>query len=574
MTRIGFEQASARADRDRRTLGAVFLTRARRHPRMIAVQDAGGSMSRIRLAAVAQVIPGMLDLADDERTVGVLLPPGRGGTLVNLALALDRRTAVNLNHTAGDAQIARMCEMAELRTIVSSRVYLERIGSPELGPRVIHAEDLIATIDKRAVLLAIARTYLLPPSRIDRSEPEDVALIIFSSGTTGDPKGIQLTHRQVIVHAEAVAEHLDLPPDQGCLLSPLPLFHSFGIVPGVWMALLHGLRIAGQPNPFDAEGIGELAQASGATILVATPTFARGYLKRIPPERLATLDFAVVGAERCPSDLHAAFMDRFGVPLLEGYGCTELAPAIAINTLSANREGSVGRPLPGVEVFTMDPETGDLLPPGETGLIVVRSPARMVGYLQRPDLTEQVFVHGGYNTGDIGRVDSDGYVHLTGRLARFAKLGGEMVPLDMIETALQNAVADRLLASGAPAAGVLDTDSGSMEAGEADDAACQIAVAAVEDRRKGERLVVLYTGELPAEPADLVADALSDSPALWRPKPNAFHQIDAIPLLGTGKRDLGAIKRLAAEVTPPSGARGAVSALGDRLRGRRGRDED
>ncbi len=548
MTRIGYEQALARAERDNRTLGEVFLARARRRPRLIAVQDAGGSMSRIRLAAVAQVIPKLLGLADDERAVGVMLPPGRGGTLVNLALALDGRTAVNLNHTAGAFQIARMCEMAEIRTIVSSHLYLEKIGSPILNPRVIHAEDLVKNVDKKSVLKAMAGTILLPPRRRNGSDPDDVVTIIFSSGTTGDPKGIQLSHRQVIAHVEAVATHLELPQDEGCLLSPLPLFHSFGIVPGVWMPLLHGLKIAGQPSPFDAESLGELAEASQATILVSTPTFARGYLKRIPPERLQSLHFAVVGAERCPIDLHAAFKERFGIPLLEGYGCTELAPAISINTIGANRPGSVGRPLPGVEVFTMDPDTGQLLPPGETGLIVVRSPARMVGYLGRPDLTEEVFVHGGYNTGDIGSVDDEGFVHLTGRLARFAKLGGEMVPLDTIESALQSVV-DKHISSG----------RGSVSEDEAA-SSCQIAVAAVDDRRKGERVVVLFTGELPTEASELVAQALDDLPTLWRPRAGDFHQIESIPILGTGKRDLGAIKLLAAEVSPGAAARIAAGA--------------
>lgn len=555
MSQERYEHAMARAERDTRTLGQIVLGRARRRPRRTAVQDAGGEMSRLRLAAVAQVLPELFDLADDESAVGVMLPPGRGGTLVNLSLAFAGRTAVNLNHTAGAIQVARMCEMAGVRTIVSSRLYLQKIGSPELRARVVLAEDIIPRVSKRAVLAAMARTLLFPPRR-GRSVPDDVALIIFSSGTTGDPKGIQLTHRQVIAHAEAVAAHLEIPPDTGCLASPLPLFHSFGIVPGVWMPLLHGMGIAGQPSPFDAEGLGELVEASRATILVSTPTFARGYLRRIPPERLRTLDFAVVGAERCPLDLHAAFQERFGCPLLEGYGCTELAPAISINTPRDNRPGTVGRPLPGVEVLTMEPETGALLPPGEIGLIVVRSPARMVGYLGRPDLTEAVFVHGGYNTGDIGRIDEDGFVHLTGRLARFAKLGGEMVPLDRVETALQHVVDELDQGSAAADGAGADTESG----GGSETEGCEIAVAAVDDRLKGERLVVLYTGSLPLPPDELVERALADMPALWRPRPSAFHPVDAIPVLGTGKRDLGAIRRVAERVAPGPGAGARVAA--------------
>ena len=263
-------------------------------------------------------------------------------------------------------------------------------------------------------------------------------------------------------------------------------------------------------------------ERSGATILISTPTFVRGYMRRIEPEQLATLRFGVVGAERCPMALHKAFRERYGVPLLEGYGCTELAPAASVNTPEHMREGSVGRPLPGVEVFTMDPETRELLDEGEEGLLVVRTPAMMEGYLDRPDLTERVFVHDGYDTGDIGHVDADGFIHLTGRLARFAKIAGEMVPLDNVEAAIQT--------------WLVANHEGEFE----------IAVGAVPSARRGERLIVLYEG-LPCEPAEIL-EGLGDLPAIYKPKPLDFHRVEAIPLLGTGKRDLARIREMAAAV--------------------------
>jgi len=564
-----YEEAMRRAARDRRTLGAEAVRRARSRPRTVAVQDFGGSLSRLRLSAAAIALAPRLDLRSDERTVGVLLPPGRAGALVNLALALDGRTSVNLNHTSGEAQLARMCRMAGVRTIVSAHLYVARIGQPEMpdGSRQVYIEDLLSNMGKLPVLLAMAKLMLLPAERHDRSAPDDVAAILFSSGTTGDPKGVPLTHRQILAHCDAVMEHMDLPADEGCVATPLPLFHSFGLVPAMWMPLVHGVKIAGQANPFDAAALGDLVAESGATFLVATPTFARHYVRRIPQDRFRNLSFTMVGAERCPPDLFEEFEGKFDVPLLEGYGCTELAPAVAINSLSANRRGSVGRAIPGVEIEVVHPESGKELATGQEGRILVRSPARMDGYLDRPDLTRQALVGDAYDTGDMGFLDDDGYLHLTGRLARFAKIGGEMVPLERVEEALQHAV-DVRLAQGAKDSDALgerarrradgsenNGDGARVETGprprregpgsDEDRPSCEIVVAAVPDRRKGERLVVMHTGPLPAAPGEILDDAFADLPALWRPREKSFHRIAEVPVLGTGKRDLGATQRMA-----------------------------
>ncbi len=511
--------AQARAERDTRTLGRCFLAWARRGPRRIAVVDPRGSLSRIRLAAVALALEPLLGLAEDEARVGVVLPPGQGGTLVNVALALGGRAAVNLNHTTGDAQLAQMCRLAGLRTIVSSRVYLERIGNPKLPARVVLAENLIPRLGKARVVWQMVRVLTRSAARLDRARPEDVAVVVFSSGSTGEPKGVQLTHRQILANCDAVVEHLDLRPDVDSVTSPLPLFHAFGVLPGLWLPLVNGCLVASQPDPRDAVSLGKLATRARTTFLISTPTFVRTYMRRIAPEQLAHLRLAVVGAERCPQDLKDAFKARYGAELLEGYGATELGPAVSVNRPGHVREGSVGQPLPGVEVFTMDADTRQILPPGEPGLIVVRSAACMLGYLDRPDLTARALVHGGYDTGDVGRVDADGYVFLTGRLARFAKVGGEMVPLDNVEAALQAWVEARY--------------------GEAYD----VAVGAAPSATRGEKLVVMHTG-VPEDPEALLG-ALADLPPIFRPKRPDFHVVDAIPTLGTGKRDLGGIRKLA-----------------------------
>lgn len=528
---LAHAQTLAETARDNRTLGFATLTKVRQHPFAICVIDAHGALSMWKTAAIARALIPAMGLADDERRVGIVLPPGRAGTLVNLALALDGRTAVNLNHTVGDVQLKRMADLAGLRTIITANAYLKRIGNPALPGRVLAAEDLIPRVSKFSIIWHAAINLLLPARFIDRAKPDDVAAIIFSSGSTGDPKGVQLTHRQILANCRGVIRALDLHPFEDVLLSPLPLFHSFGLMPGMWLGLADGLTVAAHPDPRDGDGIGKLAATAHATFAISTPSFVRGWMRRIEPEQFKSLRFIVAGAERCPAELRESFKAKYGADLLEGYGCTELAPVVAVNLQEVRRDGereirtkdgTVGRPLPGIQIVITDPATREILPPGSEGLLVVRSPARMLGYLNRDDLTEKAFIHDGYDTGDMGTVDDDGFVRITGRLARFAKIAGEMVPLDNVEAALQQAHLARL-----------------------PDSTIEIAVASIPDATRGERLVVLHTG-LNGDTTALLND-IEHLPALWRPKGADFRQVADIPKLGTGKRDLAALKRLAAE---------------------------
>ncbi len=524
--RLGNLQACARAAVDHRSLDAAFLGIARRQPLAMAVQDQGGALPYWKLGAVARALIPRMGLPADEPRVGVMLPPGRAGAVVNLALAMAGRTAVNLNHTTGPVQVERMCTIAGVRTVISSKLYLRRIGEPVLPGRVLHAEDLLPGLSTLTVLGHALRHLLLPIRWQQGSSPDAVAAVVFSSGSTGDPKGVELTHRQILANCTAVAEGLRVIGGQDVLLNPLPLFHSFGLVPGTWLGLTQGISTANHPDPNDAKAIGDLFQAAKATFLISTPTFVRGYLRRIEPAQFASMRFAVVGAERCPAELRAQFRERYGADLLEGYGCTELGPVVSISLPTVEhggekevrqRDGSVGRPLPGIMVRAIDPETRADLPPGSDGLLVVLSSARMRGYLGRDDLTTKALIGEGYSTGDIGKVDADGFVFITGRLARFAKIAGEMVPLDSVEAALQLAAGE-------------DTE---------------LAVAAVPDPARGERLVVMHTG--PAAEWNDVIERCTALPALWRPKASSFIAVADIPKLGTGKRDLAALKRLACE---------------------------
>lgn len=524
---LSYEAAQTRSNTDFRTLGRQTISHARRSPFRIAVREHGGSMTYWQLVGAARAVLPLLNLSEADRCVGILLPPGRAGTLINLAIQLSGRTTVNINHTAGEKHVARMCEMAGVHTIITADAYTKRIGNPVLPGRILTCELLLKNLPKWRVFISALSIWCMPKRWLDRSQCDDIATIVFSSGSTGDPKGVELTHRQILANLHAVHEALDLRPHRDIVCNPLPLFHSFGLIIGHWMTLSHGLTQVAHPDPTDSDGIGTLVTATKATMIMTAPTFVRGWMRRITPEQFKSLRLVVTGAERCPAELHAAFKERYNMNLLEGYGCTELAPTAAVSLPAVTRNGftehrsrdrSVGRALPGLHIFAVDPETKEKLPPNTEGLLIVRSPARMRSYLGRPDLTERAFIHGGYNTGDIGKVDEDGFVFITGRLARFAKIAGEMVPLDNVQAALSAIAAES-----------------------------EVVVSAVPDPNRGERLIVMHTGVTGG--ADALLKALDEQPALWRPKAKDIYLVESIPKLGTGKLDLARVKQLAWELS-------------------------
>jgi acyl-[acyl-carrier-protein]-phospholipid O-acyltransferase/long-chain-fatty-acid--[acyl-carrier-protein] ligase len=474
------------------------------------------------------------DFAADERNIGVLLPPTVAAAVTNLALALDRRVAVNLNYSLSAELVRFSLKEAGLRHVISSRAFLERMPIDLGDTEVILIEDLAkgaSAIDKgvSALLAFLPLPLLERVLGIEAIAEDDLMTIIFTSGSTGRPKGVMLPWRSIEANTGMVDALLRLRSDD-VMLGVLPFFHTFGYTITLWTMLAMGVGAVYHTNPLEARVISRLIREQGITILLGTPTLLRAYMRRLAPEDFASVEIVATGSERLPQAVADEFESKFGVRPFQGYGATELGPIISANVPAARalgdpstvlREGTVGRPAQGVRVEVRDPETGAVLGTGEAGLLWVTGPHVMLGYLNQPDLSEAVLEDGWYNTGDIVTIDADGFISIVGRQSRFAKVGGEQVPFAAIEEVL------------------------AALTGGSEDGAPRAVVTAVPDEATGERLVVLHTA-LEQSPDELVR-RLADAglPRLFIPAPVDFYEIETMPLIGIGKVDLEAINRFA-----------------------------
>ena len=521
----------------RRPLHHSFIRAMRRHPFRFAF----GDLTRPNVSCLQGLI-GIIALAralrshwQGQEAVGILLPPCVAGVLVNVAVTLSGRTSVNLNYTAGRSGMESAAQQAGLRTIVTSHTFVEKaqLELPETAA-IVWLEEIRSSIGAGDRFLALLLAVFAPVSLLERiagatrrPTMDDLATIVFSSGSTGDPKGIMLTHFNLDSNVEGVAQVLQVGPDDR-LLGILPFFHSFGYLI-MWFTSIHGVGVVYHPSPLDAGPIGEIIQKRRLTMLITTPTFLQLYLRRCTPEQFGSLRFVLTGAEKLSDRLAQAFEDRFGIRPIEGYGITECAPVISVCCPDfraagffqpASKRGTVGQPLPGVSVRVVDPDTFESLPIGTAGMLLVKGPSVMQGYLGREELTAKAMHHGWYITGDIAFVDEEGFLTITDRLSRFSKIGGEMVPHGQVEeTLLQAAGAETQV----------------------------LAVAGIPDERKGEQLVVLHTLDESAIPDILEKVAVSGLPNLFIPRKDSFIKVDQIPILGTGKLDLRELKRVALE---------------------------
>lgn len=480
-------------------------------------------------------------LAADEKCVGVWLPTGLGSAFANIALAFLHRTSVNLNYTAGPDAVHSAARQAGLKTVITAKRFTARIPL-DLPPdiTVINLEDALAGISSLAKLWRLLAVILLPGwllervvLRCRRFKWDDLLTIVFSSGSTGEPKGVMLSLRNISSNADSFQKGVNFTT-QDRMLCTLPFFHSFGYTVCLWAPASIGMTSVFYPDPRAAKEVGELAERTKCTIALGTATFVRFYVRRCEPTHFRSVRLFICGAEKLPVPLQLEFQEKFGTLLLEGYGCTEVSPVVGTNlpdvtvkghTQTANTQGTIGQPLPGVAVKAFDPETGQPLPLGAEGVLGVKGPNVMVGYLHQPEKTKQVMFGEWYNTGDVGHVEPAGFIRITGRLSRFAKIAGEMVPLERLEEEIHAVL------------------------GLAGDRA--VAVAAVPDSKRGERLVVLHLAEWGAKLKGAF-DALRTRglPNLWVPDVRDCFPVEAFPALGSGKLDLRGLTDLAKRLSP------------------------
>jgi acyl-[acyl-carrier-protein]-phospholipid O-acyltransferase/long-chain-fatty-acid--[acyl-carrier-protein] ligase len=553
--RQAVQELMAEAWKERRArmkpLHRAFVRSARLHPFRFAMADTQSPRVTFSSALARTIFLArrFRKVWAGQKMVGLLLPPSVPGALANFAALLMGKIPVNLNYTVSEETLASCIRQCDIKSVLTSKAFLDKMKL-KVPVQTVFLEEIAARPGALEKISALLSAWLMPTDLLERSlrgrdaalaslDPrpsslDELATVIFSSGSTGDPKGVMLTHYNVGSNIEQLDQIFGFTR-RDRLLGVLPFFHSFGFTGTLCAPAMLGLGVVFYPNPLDAKSIGPLVSQYGLTFLLATPTFLQLYIRGCSAEDFGSLRVVMTGAEKLPERLASAFEEHFGIRPLEGYGCTECAPAVAVNTLDfrsagfrqvGGKRGKIGHPVPGMSVRIVDPENHSPVPLGQPGLLLVRGPNVMQGYLGRPDKTAEVLREGWYVTGDIAAIDEDGFLQITDRLSRFSKIGGEMVPHIKIEEMLHEL-------------------AGATEQ--------TFAVAGVPDEKKGERLVVLHKladGQLQSCLEKL---AQCDLPNLWKPRADQFFHVDALPYLGTGKLDLRKVRELAASFSTNEG---------------------
>jgi len=509
----------------------------------------GAHFSGYKLMGAVMAFRGYLKktLGKHEQNVGIMLPPSPAGVIVNLALWVLGKTNVNLNYTSSVENVKFCCDRAECTTVITSRQFVQKlkgrgndysqVASDKV--RLLYAEDIMKEIPKAKIAAFIVLCILMPSWLIrlvfvKRRAMDDNAVIVFSSGSEGTPKGVELTQRNLMGNIQQLACILNVSRGD-VMLSELPLFHSFGLTVTTLLNLTEGCPIVAVADPTDVKTMSRVCAEFQVTFLVATPTFLRAFTvsRYVHPLMFKSVRIIIAGAEALRPELATAFRLKFGKEIYEGYGCTETAPVASVNTENTlfddyttlqvnNKPGTVGPALPGTQFLIVDPETNIPLPTGEAGMILIGGCQVMKGYLKDADRTKSVIVQKDgiryYRTGDKGYLDEDGFLTIVDRYSRFAKLGGEMISLGAVEKKIQ----DTPVLQG-----------------------CDYVVTAIPDATKGEKIVLLYQGE--KDPKDVLAELrASGMPPLMLP--SAAFNVEVMPKLGSGKADFVTAKKMAKEL--------------------------
>src|SRR5436189_906346 len=493
-------------------------------------------LSRAKLLGAAAALSRHLRKEFFDERIAIVLPASKASMVANLAVTLANKVPVDLNFTMGRAANESCCRRANLRVAISATPFMERLKDFPWPERVLKLDELMPRMKGQIIfwliisILAPAR-LLLRLLQIPKEGGHREAVLLFTSGTTGDPKGVVVSHRNVVGNVSQFRELLDARKTDA-ILGSLPFFHTFGSTVTLWYPLIEGVRIVSYPNPLEAAKNAALIERYKLTLLLATPTFLRGYLRKAEPDKLRSLRLVITGAEKLPFDLAKNFEERFNQRVFEGYGLTETSPVVSVNlpepqptkpgehVQPSSRLGSVGKMAPGIAAEIREPETDRKLSLHETGMLWLRGPNIFEGYLRDPERTAEVLRGGWFKTGDIGRFDEDGFLYIEGRLSRFSKIGGEMVPHEVVEQKI---------------IGALGLEGSERRI---------VAIVGVQDKAKGEALVLLSAVDVDlAQLRKKLHDA--GVPNLWIPK--HVQRVDAIPVLASGKLDLKKCNEVAAE---------------------------
>ncbi len=485
------------------------------------------------LLAAAIALAGHVRAKCRGTRIGIVLPPGKAAVIANLAVLLAGKVPVNLNFTAGRPSIQAALRIGEVHDCITAHLVVKKLTDFPWTMHLIHLDAVMPKLKPKIVawraVVAITPSWVLARVLgIPRIGDRDEAMVLFTSGSSGEPKGVVLSHRNILGNVSQFSLMLNMTK-KDTVLACLPFFHSFGCTVTLWYPLIEGIRSVTYPNPLETAKNADLIERYKVTLFCTTPTFLRSYLRKVDPKQLASVVYLVTGAEKLPNELAETFREKFDMIVLQGYGLTETSPVAAVNlpepkpsrpndvVQPSNRAGSVGKLAPGMAAEIRHPETGEKLTLHDTGMLWLRGPNIFEGYLDAPEKTADVLIDRWFKTGDLARFDEDGFCFIEGRLSRFSKIGGEMVPHETVESKVAEVLA-------------LPKDERT------------IAIAGIPDEAKGEALVLLTARDIDA--AEL-RKKLSDAgvPNLWIPR--IVKRVDEIPILASGKLDLQRVKDLA-----------------------------
>ncbi len=506
----------------------------------------GSRLPFYKVLGVAMALAKELKKMNTGRRLGILLPPGKGGVIANYACILAGIVPVNINYTSSEPAFESIVRQSGITRFISARTFMSKLPQfpwPK-GDAIIHLDKTLKGIGmaKIAAWVAFARMAPMPlvnsHFKLDTYSGDDEAALLFTSGSSGEPKGVALTHRMIVANVTQLLSKVYLEPGQKFLCS-LPIFHSFGLTISTMLPALYGFGMVTYPSPLEAKKLNELIEEHKIALVVSTPTFARSMLRRASADTYKTVKYFVVGAEKLQKAVADEFAEKCGLTVLEGYGLTETAPVCSVNLDDAvstpeqpyfvpgRRFGSVGPVLPGLAVRLTDPDDDSMsLPLNEQGMIWFKGANVFKGYIGREDLNAEIFRDGWFKTGDLGKLDLNGFLTLGGRRSRFSKVAGEMVPHEVVEDVIESFV-----------------EKPEGFAGRA------VAVMGVPDAQKGEALVLLsclHTAHLPQALDEIRAHMVEQGlPRLWCPR--EIIPVETIPVLPTGKMDLRGCQMLANE---------------------------